>query len=326
MRARTANNRKQLLLLSAGVACMMGSQCVRADEGGVSFWLPGQFSSFAAVPGSPGWSLPMVYYHMDADVGASKNFPIGGNVVAGIDAGADLLLVVPAYTLANPVWGGQLVLSMAGIYGDVEIAADATLTGPGGNAITLAPRDSITGIGDLYPMATLKWNKGTSNYMAYVMGGVPVGEYDAGQLANVGTNHWSIDAGGGYTYLDTTSGLEYSSAIGVTYNFENSDTNYRNGVSSHLDLAVAQFLSPTWFVGVVGYGYYQLTGDSGSGARLGDFKSRVFAIGPQVGMFLGERKVYLNFKGYYEFDARNRPEGWNAWITLMIPFGPAAKH
>ena len=26
----------------------------RADEGGVSFWLPGEFGSFAAVPGEPG--------------------------------------------------------------------------------------------------------------------------------------------------------------------------------------------------------------------------------------------------------------------------------
>jgi hypothetical protein len=27
---------------------------------------------------------------------------------------------------------------------------------------------------------------------------------------------------------------------------------------------------------------------------------------------------YLNLKGYYEFDAKNRLDGWNAWITLSI--------
>ena len=31
---------------------------------------------------------------------------------------------------------------------------------------------------------------------------------------------------------------------------------------------------------------------------------------------------YLNLKGYYEFDARDRPEGWNVWATLA--FSPAA--
>ena len=34
-----------------------------ADEGGISFWLPGQFGSLAAVPGVPGWSLGLVNYY-----------------------------------------------------------------------------------------------------------------------------------------------------------------------------------------------------------------------------------------------------------------------
>ena len=56
---------------------------------------------------------------------------------------------------------------------------------------------------------------------------------------------------------------------------------------------------------------------------LGDFKSRVSAIGPQAGYFLpaGGQKRYLNFKGYHEFDAKNRLEGWNVWLTVAIPLG-----
>ena len=27
---------------------------------------------------------------------------------------------------------------------------------------------------------------------------------------------------------------------------------------------------------------------------------------------------YLNLKGYCEFAAENRPEGWNAWVTFAI--------
>jgi hypothetical protein len=73
----------------------------------------------------------------------------------------------------------------------------------------------------------------------------------------------------------------------------------------------------------VGYFYRQLTGDSGTGAVLGDFKSRVSGIGPQVGYFfpVGKEKGYLNLKGYYEFNASNRPAGWNAWLTLALPLG-----
>ena len=32
---------------------------------------------------------------------------------------------------------------------------------------------------------------------------------------------------------------------------------------------------------------------------------------------------FLGLKGYYEFEAENRPEGWNAWVTLA--FSPAEK-
>ena len=28
---------------------------------------------------------------------------------------------------------------------------------------------------------------------------------------------------------------------------------------------------------------------------------------------------YANIKGYYEFDAKNRPDGWNMWVSLVIP-------
>jgi hypothetical protein len=32
----------------------------RADEGGVSFWIPGFFGSLAAAPQQPGWSLTSI--------------------------------------------------------------------------------------------------------------------------------------------------------------------------------------------------------------------------------------------------------------------------
>jgi hypothetical protein len=77
----------------------------------------------------------------------------------------------------------------------------------------------------------------------------------------------------------------------------------------------------------VGYVYQQVTGDSGSGATLGAFKSRVVGIGPQVGDFFDawDRKWYVNVKGYYEFAAEIRPDGWNVWLTLVIPLTPAKK-
>ena len=74
-------------------------------------------------------------------------------------------------------------------------------------------------------------------------------------------------------------------------------------------------------IGLVGYIYYQLSGDSGSGATLGDFESRVYAVGPQAGYFFpfGGGQGYVNLRGYWEFGAEHRPEGWNLWLTLSLP-------
>ena len=322
-----AIGRFALSYAAAAVCALLWSATASADEGGASFWLPGSFGSLAAVPAEPGWSLGAVYYHSSIGANGSKDFEIGGRIVAGLDARADLLFLVPTYTFATPVLGGQAALSLTGIVGRVHASVNATLSGPGGAAVTANSADSVTGGGDLFPQGTLKWNDGNNNFLVYTMAGIPVGAYQVGRLSNIGLNHWSIDAGGGYTYFDPKSGREFSAVIGVTYNFENPDTNYKSGVDGHFDWAASQFLSDDVHVGVVGYLYHQLTGDSGAGATLGEFKSRVSAVGPQVGMIIplpsafGGAKGYVNLKAYWEFDASNRPSGWNSWLTLSVPLG-----
>jgi hypothetical protein len=44
-------------------ATILSSHGASADEGGVSFWVPGFFGSLAATPQQPGWSLATVDYH-----------------------------------------------------------------------------------------------------------------------------------------------------------------------------------------------------------------------------------------------------------------------
>jgi len=61
-------------------------------------------------------------------------------------------------------------------------------------------------------------------------------------------------------------------------NTENPDTDYRTGTEFHLDFMLNQFLAESFGIGFHGYYYDQLTGDSGSGAILGDFKAD--SVGP----------------------------------------------
>ena len=324
------------LLVISGLA--ITPQQALADQSGVSFWLPGTFGSLAAVPAQPGMSAAMVYYHTTVsaggDVAAAREIQIGGsgvivkaNLNANLNATGDLFLFVPSYTFATPVLGGQAAVSMTGIYGRTSTSIAGTLwAGVGGIGIERSGQisDALTGFGDLYPQATLKWNAGVNNYMVYLTGDIPVGAYDASRLSNIGIGHGAIDSGVGYTYFDPTKGHEFSAVAGLTYNLTNTSTNYQNGIDFHLDWGASQFLSQQFFIGAVGYLYDQIGCDSGSGDRVGCFQSRVASIGPQIGFIfpVGNMQGFLGVKGYWEFAAQNRPEGWNTWLTFAI--SPAA--
>jgi hypothetical protein len=313
-----------------------------ADEGGVSFWVPGFAGSLAATPQVPGFAFANILYYSKVSAGGNvafaKQVPLGninanfsGNLNANVHASAEPLnIAIPGYTFATPVLGGQANILMLIPYGRLQSSVDATimgnlgLGGPGfstGRELT----ESITGFGDLVPQASLRWNSGVHNFMTYLTGNLTTGRYDPNRIANLGIGHNAIDAGGAYTYFNPKTGHEFSATLGFTYNFENVHTNYQNGVDMHLDWGASQFLTKQWQVGLVGYWYNQLSCDSGSGDRLGCFESRVAGIGPQIGYVIPISKDwqgYINLKGYKEFAAENRPDGWNAWLTFVI--SPAA--
>lgn len=326
-----------VLLLSSAVAATTLDSAL-ADEGGVSFWLPGQFGSLAAVPQQPGWTFAIVNYYTSVSaagsVAAAREVTIGKlnptvnvNLNVNLSANADLVVFSPGYVLATPVLGGQFAVSMAGIAGRNSADISGTLTATAGPLVATRQgsiSNSITGFGDLYPQMSLRWNSGVNNWMVYAMGDIPVGDYNSSNLANLGIGHGAIDGGGGYTYFDPESGHEFSVVTGLTGNFTNPSTNYTNGIDWHVDWGASQFVTPTIQVGAVGYLYQQLTPDQGAAAFLGSNKSRVAAVGPQIGFIIpaGPIQAYLNLKAYWEFAADNRPSGWNAWVTLS--FSPSA--
>ena len=302
----------------------LAAQPAFADEGGISFWLPGNFGSLAATPGTPGWSWATVYYHTDVSSGAGQQFPRGGRVDVGISGKGDLAFFGPTYIFATPVLGAQLSVSVLGVGGRNEASAALSLTGPLGNTIGVNRTQDLVAFGDIIPQVALKWNMGVNNLMVYGMGDIPIGAYDPVRLANLGIGHGAIDFGGGYTYFNPQTGNEFSWVAGLTYNFKNTDTQYQNGMDFHLDWGASHFLSKQVQVGLVGYYLQQVTDDFGAPASLGGFRSRVAGVGPQVGFIfpVGGMQGYLNLKGYWEFAAQNRPEGWNTWVTFAI--SPAA--
>jgi hypothetical protein len=58
---------------------------------------------------------------------------------------------------------------------------------PAGASLSGTIGDSVTAFGDLFPTASLRWNRGVHNVMTYVTANVPLGAYDV--------NRWALDAG-----------------------------------------------------------------------------------------------------------------------------------
>jgi hypothetical protein len=333
----TVRGARALALGTVIVAGMMPGSA-RADEGGVSFWLPGIYGSLAAAPATPGWSSYNFFYNTNvragADVATAREITIGRfnptlnlSLNATLNANVEVLWFDPTYVFASPVLGGQLSVGMGAWLGGASTSLSGTVTAsipPFSFVRSDSIADSVTGVGDLYPQASLRWHQGVNNFMIYGTGDIPVGAYNSTSLANLGIGHGAADAGAGYTYLDQAAGHEFSAVAGFTYNLTNTHTNYQNGIDFHLDWGASQFLSKQLLVGAVGYVYDQVSGDSGSGDRVGPFESRVIGVGPQVGYIIpmGDMQGYLNVRGYGEFDAHDRASGFNVWLTFAI--SPAA--
>src|SRR5260370_37280862 len=58
--------------LAAAAALVLCPEISRADEGGISFWVPGLEGSLAATPTTPGWSVATIYYHTSVNGGGAE--------------------------------------------------------------------------------------------------------------------------------------------------------------------------------------------------------------------------------------------------------------
>ncbi|MGD9785802.1 MAG: transporter [Hyphomicrobiaceae bacterium] len=272
----------------------------------------------------PGTYVQSANYYYAGD--ANANLSIGGLTLSGgVDADVFYSLSTGIWVAPGNVMGGNFALSVVAPIGWKDVSAVASVAGPMGGILATNLRDDETKFGDPVVGATLGWHRGNYHWNIGALVNVPIGFWERGNLANIGFNRWAVDLNGALTYLDMATGIELSSAVGFTFNGESRDTDYKTGVEFHLELAAMQNFSKTFAMGVAAYYYDQITGDSGTGARLGDFEGRVFGIGPAINLtfLLGQIPVSTNLKYFHEFGARNRLEGSAGFVTLTMPLSVA---
>jgi hypothetical protein len=309
-----------MFMIGAMVAVVAPESSTNAAESGVGFYLLGTRGPLAGIIPPPGVYLQNDVYFYSGSADADRDLPIGGKVVAKIDANAYIDLVTAIWSTEVQMLGGNLAFVGTLPFGGQDVTASASIPNVGLGA---SIDDDVFTFGDPVLGASIGWHSGDFHWTVGTLVNVPIGDYQQGEIANVAFNRWGADFSAAATWLNPATGLDISGGIGVTFNGENPATDYRTGTEFHAEWAISQNFNEAFSAGVVGYYYHQLTGDSGAGAMLGDFKGQVAALGLTAGynFKVAETPVSFRAKIYREFSARNRLEGTSGFLTISMPIG-----
>ncbi len=319
-------------ILVASIICALALATIsRAEQGGSAHYMPGAAASFIdAFPAKPGGLAVLNYFtYYDASVSPSKQLPLGGFLTTDLSATVYADTLAAIYQTRWDVLGGGLAFGLAIPYVWLEVDGQAQRIGPGGApGPVFNARDTANGIGDmtLYPFM-LGWTNLVPDLKLDTRLGIymPTGEYEQGQLANVGKNYWTFEPGIMASWLSSKIGTEVSLYSGLDFNLQNRDMDYTSGTSLHFDLTVAQHL-PLFggFLGVGANGFYyqQISGDSGSDALLGDFEGKTVGVGPVLSYVrqVGKSQLLAEVKWLPELDTKKRMEGDYIWFKFGFLF------
>lgn len=309
------------LLLSHSLASV-------AEEGGSGHYFPGSMSSF--IDGVPAGETVIARLNVltyDGEFDSDIAVPIAG--LAALDVEVKSKAVGLTGLWRPPVDLGERWSYAAAVtvpFIDLEVEADVgSPNDPLGR--TIRRSDSASGLGDvlLLPFMVNYSVSPALNYNFRLGVYAPTGDYQKGQLANQGKNFWTIEPTLAVIYLNPVTGREFSVFLGTDFNSENSDTDYKSGSQVHLEATASQHF-PLWGglggIGVSGFWYEQVEGDSGDGATFGSFKARSTGVGPAVswtGKMFGEDSV-IEFKWLHESGVRRRPEGDTLFLKAVFKF------
>jgi len=316
------------VLVALGIALVPSA--LRAEEAGTGHYIPGATSSFIdMLPDRDSSTLvyanAFTYYHGSAT--GSKDLEFGGLLTANAKA---TIYSDTSFFLYQSPWkllGGQYGVALLVPYVWLEVEGDVLLTGRR-KGLRVTRNDTANGFGDveLFPVM-LGWKHGDLKWQTQLGIYAPTGDFNKGDLANIGRNYWTFEPTVALSYLSSTIGLEFTSFAGFTFNTMNDSTDYQTGHQFHLDGTLAEHL-PLFggFAGggVNGFFYQQISGDSGSGARLGGFEGMTTGIGPvfSYAYQIGDFDLAAEVKWLPELDVTNRLNGDTVWFKLGVSWGP----
>lgn len=310
------------MALALSAALLSAAMPASATEGGIGYYVPGTTATLIdRAPLQSGWVVEPMYLHYSGNFSANLDVPIAGLIGAGIDVDLDAVIPGALYTFEKPVLGAKYTTGAYLSWVDIKVTGN--IEGPLRN---FRRRSHESGLGDttLIP-AMLGWQKDNWQYNALLTVHAPSGDYKTGRLANPGLNYWAVDPAFGVAYSNQESGFNATLFTGVTYNWENPDTDYQSGTLLHVDGSVQQMLpvgSGFATLGVNAYYLNQLSDDEHPGRIVGAFRQRTSGIGPAIGYVLpkGRCNLLVEFKWLPQLDTKNTTEGDYYWLKVVYQF------
>ncbi len=294
------------------ITLVVSQTSAHAGEGAFSNYFPGAYGALlpgvAPEPGPVFANVNLLYR------GTANRAVKEGQIQTSIKSTAFYSLFQGLHVWDAPAIGGRFAVG-----GYVPIGY-ASFTG---SIAGLSRSQDDAALGDigLIP-ASFYWSSGNFHSNLYSLIIAPTGSYSSTSAVNIGRNYWSLDLVAALTWFNPESGTEFSIVPGFMFNTENKDTQYKTGTEFHVDFMFNQFVSEDLALGLHGYAYRQLTGDSGAGALLGDFKGEAFGIGPAVSWIPKSAggAVAISASWVHDVHSKNRLSGDYGTVSLSIQF------
>ncbi len=292
-----------------------------AVEGGGSHWIMGSTGFGAGGIPKPGFHYTNLLWFMD--VSTEQDLTLGTNRVNELKVETTSNIFLPTIAGRIDAWNAKYniigVLPFVWLDGRFRVVGDKNVK----------DRKNYN-LGDPAIDMQIGWHKddflgykGLSlDYKPGLLVITPWGKYERSEVLNTGKYRWHIQPNFSYTLLHEPTGIELSQRIMYGFSIQNDRTKYKSGQEFHFDWVLGKRFGDGWQAGLFGYWYRQVTGDSGRGATLGDFKGKAWGIGPLVQYSSEIAGVPITGALRYQrvFQHRNRIDDTAAMLHLSVSF------
>jgi hypothetical protein len=179
-----------------------------------------------------------------------------------------------------------------------------------------------------YQPLTLGWHFKRADIQVAYGFYAPTGRFTAGATNNTGSGHWTNSPAAGETfYLTKNKATSVSAYQFYEFHTTQKGTNIHAGQTFNLDyslmhiLPLQKDLHTLLQFGLVGYGQWQTSNNSGPGVNPGfPAHYRVNALGGAANVILPARKASVGFKLFKEFSNSSTVQGYSLQIVGSLTF------